>query len=138
MTTISDSGAHSDAAGVRLKGLFFIGGIAALLQLATILALAIVMVTLGPKPTSAEEYFAIQQNSKLASVLRGDFLTLILIGLYLGTFPALYAALRPVSPVYAGLAALFTFIAVSSTWATGTRPPPTPLSVRSSWRQERR
>lgn len=43
----------------------------------------------------------------------GDFLTLILIGLYLGTFPALYMALGRVSPVYTALAALFTFIAVT-------------------------
>jgi hypothetical protein len=117
-TATSDSNAQSDARGSNLKGLFAIGGVAALLQLTTILAMAIVMATLGQKPTSAEEYFTIQQGSRLASILRGDLLTLILIGLYLGTIPALYAALRPVSPVYAALAALFTLIAVTGAFAT--------------------
>jgi hypothetical protein len=79
--------------------------------------MAVVMATLGPKPASAEEYFMIQQSSKLESVLRGDFLILILIGLYLGTFPALYVALRRVSPIYTALAALFTFIVVTLAFA---------------------
>jgi hypothetical protein len=37
-----------------LKNLYIIGGIAALLQLATPFAMMIVMATLGPKPTSPE------------------------------------------------------------------------------------
>jgi hypothetical protein len=45
------------------------GGIAALLQLATVLAMAIVMGVLGPKPATAQEVFALQQSSKLAFVL---------------------------------------------------------------------
>ena len=96
----------------ELKSLYIIGGVAALLQLATLFAMAIVMATLGAKPTSAEGYFILQQSSELEMVLQGDFLTLILIGLYLGTFPALYAALRRVRPVYTALATLFTLIAV--------------------------
>jgi hypothetical protein len=99
------------------RSLYTIGGVAAILQPLTVLAFTIVIATLGPKPTSAEEYFAIQQSSRLASILRGDLLTLILIGLYLGTFPALYLALRNVSPAYAALAALFTFIAVTVCFA---------------------
>ncbi len=85
---------------MRPKSLYTIGGVAALLQLVSILAFAIVIAVLGPKPLSAEEYFTIHQSSRLESVLRGDLLLLILIGLYLGTFPALCAALRHVSPVY--------------------------------------
>jgi hypothetical protein len=101
----------------NLKCLYFTGGIAALLQLASIIAFTVLMTTLGPKPTSAEEYFTIQQSSRLASVLRGDFLLLILIGLYLLTFSALYAALRQVNPIFTALATLFTFIAVTLTFA---------------------
>jgi hypothetical protein len=100
-----------------LKSLTIIGGVAALLQLVTLFAMMIVMATLGPKPTTAEGYFNIQQNSGLEMVLRGDFLTLILIGLYLGTFPALYVALRRISPIYVSLAALFTFIVVAGMFA---------------------
>lgn len=132
-----------------LKSLTIIGGVAALLQLVTLFAMMIVMATLGPKPTTAEGYFNIQQNSGLEMVLRGDFLTLILIGLYLGTFPALYVALRRISPIYVSLAALFTFIVVvgmsppiphfrCSTWASVTVRRLPPHSVNSSWRREKR
>jgi hypothetical protein len=100
------------------KILYIIGGVAALLQLAILFAMMIVMATLGPRPIGAEEYFAIQQVSKLEIVLRGDFVTLILIGMYLGTFPALYVALRRVNPIYTALAALFTFIAVTLAFAS--------------------
>jgi hypothetical protein len=48
----------------------------------------VVMVTLGPKPTSVEEYFMLQQSNRLHSILQGDFLLLFLIGPYLVTFPA--------------------------------------------------
>ena len=101
-----------------LKSLYVIGGVAAFLQLGCLLALFVIMTVLGPKPTSAEEYFTIQQSSRLASVLRGDFLLLILIGLYLCTFSALYVALKSVNPVYTTLAVLFTFIAVTITFAS--------------------
>jgi hypothetical protein len=101
-----------------LKSLYTIGGISAILQLVAILSFSVVMGVLGPKPTSAEEYFAIYQNDRLQAFLRGDVLLLILIGLYLGTFPALYVALRRLSPIYTALAALFTMIAVTGTFAT--------------------
>jgi hypothetical protein len=101
-----------------LKSLYTIGGIAAILQLIAILSFSVVMGVLGPKPTSAEEYFAIYQNDRLQAFLRGDIFLLFLIGLYLGTFPALYVALRRLSPIYTALAALFTVIAVTGTFAT--------------------
>jgi hypothetical protein len=103
----------SETAETNWKSLYTIGGIAALLQLASILVYTIVMMTLGPKPASAAEYFALQQTNLLASVLRSDFLFLFLMGAYLGTFPALYFALRRISPVATLLATLFTLIAVT-------------------------
>ena len=108
----SPAAAESDS-----RSLYTIGGVTALLQPLTIVAFTVVIAVLGPQPDSAEEWFAIQQSSRLEAMLRGDFLTLILIGLYLGTFPALTLALRRVSPVYTALAALFTFIAVTVCFA---------------------
>lgn len=100
------------------KSLYTIGGAAALLQLASILAYTVVITVLGPKPVSAAEYFALQQTNLLASVLRSDFLWLFLMGAYLGTFPALYFALWRVSPVATLLATLFTLIAVAICFAS--------------------
>ena len=105
-------------ADTNWKPLYRIGAVAALVQLAAVLAYAVALAVLGPKPVSAEEFFAIQQSSRLASVLRGDFLLLVLIAGYLGTFPALYVALRRVSPVASMFATLFTLIAVTLCFAS--------------------
>lgn len=102
----------------EMKNLYRIAGTAALLQLAAILGYTVITAVLGAKPASAEAYFALYRESPAAAVLRGDLLLLILIGLYLGTFPALYVALRRESPVYAALATLFTMLAVAGTFAT--------------------
>jgi hypothetical protein len=88
-----------------------------LLQLITILGYSVALGVLGPKLTSAVDFFAVYQESPLEMVLRGDFLLLVLIGLYLGTFPALYISLRRISPVYVALATLFTFITVTLAFA---------------------
>ena len=109
---------QSETGSPTWKSLYRIGAIAALLQLASILTLLVVRAALGPKPASVEEYFIIQQSSQLEVVLRGDFLLLILVGSYLGTFPALYVALRGVSPVYTALATLMTIVAVAVCFAT--------------------
>ena len=100
------------------KSIYKIGGIAAILQLVVILGYSTAYAVLGPKPASAAEYFAIWQTSPLEMVLRGDFLLLILIGLYLGTFPALYMALKRVNPIYSALATLFTIMAVVLTFGS--------------------
>jgi len=102
---------------LKVKSIYYIGGIAALLQLVTILGYSIALGVLGPKPGTAAEYFVIYQESPLEMVLRGDFSLLILIGLYLGTFPALYITLRRLSPVYSAMATLFTIISVTMTFA---------------------
>jgi hypothetical protein len=107
-----------EIAGPNWKSLYTLGGYAALLQLASILAYTIAMMMLGPKPASAAEYFALQQTDRLASVLRGDFLFLFLLGAYLGTFPALYFALRRISPVASLLATIFTLMAVTICFAS--------------------
>ena len=106
------------AAALDYKQLYVIGAAAALIQLAAILAYTVVIGMLGPMPSGAEAYFALQGADRLGSVLRGDFLFLLLIGGYLGTFPALYVALRPVSPLYAMFATLFTLVAVTICFAS--------------------
>ncbi len=112
---MTNFGFSNDA--LKIKSIFLIGSISAVLQLVAILGYSVSLAVLGPKPTSAAAYFAIYQESPLEMVLRGDFLLLILIGLYLGTFPPLYIALRKLSPVYVALATLFTIITVTLAFA---------------------
>jgi hypothetical protein len=104
--------------GKEIKSIYLIGSISALLQLLVILGYSVALGLLGPKPSSALEYFSIYQESPLEMVLRGDFLLLILIGLYLGTFPALYLSLKHISPIFSALAFLFTVLTIAGTFAT--------------------
>ena len=101
-----------------IKSIYRIGAYAALLQLGSILVLLLVEIFVGPKPATAEEYFAIHESSRFAAIMRGDFLLLFLVGAYLGTFPALYLALRPINHAAVFFATLFTFIAVINIFAT--------------------
>ena len=100
------------------KNLYPIGGIAALFQLASVLIYTVVIAVLGAPPASVEEYFAAFQSAPVATLFRGDFLLLFLIGGYFGTFPALYLTLRKVSPAAAMFATLFTFVAVAICFGT--------------------
>ena len=65
-----ESAKNDSIPGPRWKDLYTIGGVAALLQLSAILTMTVVRVVLGPKPAGAEEYFVIQQGSRLAAMLR--------------------------------------------------------------------
>jgi hypothetical protein len=104
----------------NLKSLYNIGAAAALLQLAVLLGMIVIIATLGPRPASPQEYFAAFQANRIAGLLRTDLTSLVMIGLYLLTFPALYAALRQVNPAWTALAALFTFAAVITCFATNS------------------
>ena len=110
--------AETETVDGNWKCLFYIGGVAAFLQLTCVLMYIIVSVTLGPKPGTVEEYFSLLQANPIVALLRSDLITLILLALYLGTFPALYIALKPISPSFTALATLFTLIAVTVVFAT--------------------
>jgi len=99
------------------KSLYTIGGTAALLQLAAVLVAIVAAASLGPRPETVQEAFAAYQASKLAGVLRDDFTSLAMIALYLGTFPALYLALRRVNAACTALATLFIFVGVTICFA---------------------
>jgi hypothetical protein len=78
----------------------------------------VILGVFGPKPLTAIDYFSVFEVSKAEAFFRGDFLLLVLIGLYLGTFPALYVALRRFSPICSAMATLFTIMAVIGVFAT--------------------
>ncbi len=113
MTVLDKSSADSN-----WKSLYTIGGAAALFQLVSIVSYSVILAVLGPKPASAEEFFAVYQSSRLAAIFRSDFLLLFLVGGYFGTFPALYLSLRKDSPAAVMYATLFTFVAVTVCFAT--------------------
>jgi len=101
----------------NLKTLYTIGACATLLQLFVIILYMLVMAVFGPRITSAETFFLIQKTESFAVLFRGDLLLLVLVGLYLGNFPALLVSLWQTKPLTTLFAFLFTIIAVSLSFA---------------------
>ena len=92
--------------------IYKIGSFAAFAQLFVILAYAIIGFTVGPRLQSAHEIYSAFQTEPIQTFLRGDLLLVILVGLYLFTFPSLYFALRDRAPATSILTLLLTIIAV--------------------------
>lgn len=100
-----------------LRTLYTIGAVASLLQLATIFIYMVIVSILGQRITSAEEFFLVQQSNPLISLMRADLLLLILVGLYLGNFPALLVSLWRINPITTLFAFMFTIIAIAISFA---------------------
>ena len=67
---------------------------AALLQLVCGLITMVVVFGVGPEPATAQEYFDLLQNNRLAGLIRMDFASVLTMGLYPLTLFGLYAALK--------------------------------------------
>jgi ribose/xylose/arabinose/galactoside ABC-type transport system permease subunit len=100
------------------KSMYAIAGLAGLLQLALPLAIVIVSFFVELNPGASNEFFTILYADRIAVSLRDDFASLIVVALYLGTFPGLYVALMRINPTYSALATLFAFIGVTVVFTT--------------------
>jgi hypothetical protein len=100
------------------RSLYFAGALAAILQLVAIGTYTVAGIVLGPRPETSAEFFQIYAESPAAAILRNDALLVVLISLYLVTFPAIWMALRDRARVWAGMATLFTIVAVVGAVAT--------------------
>jgi hypothetical protein len=76
------------------KKLCRVGGVAALLQLACCMITLVVIFATGGEPATAQEYFDLLRNDRLVGLLRLDFPSMLVVGLYTLTLFGLYAALR--------------------------------------------
>ncbi|MGD9093572.1 MAG: hypothetical protein PVF74_12050 [Anaerolineales bacterium] len=87
-----------------------LGGWASLLQLACVLASAIVLSIVGLEPTTAAEYFEAFQMNRLVGILRLDFPTLLLLCLFYLTAFGIFAGLRDSHGAYAALGAALIYV----------------------------
>lgn len=111
---------HNDITGSSWTSLYTIGGVSAWLQLASILAILAVSFVLGADPDTAAEWFALFHKHGALALFSQKFGSILMIALYLGTFPSLYIALRHVHGAYTALATLGTFIGVAICFATSS------------------
>lgn len=93
--------------------LYRIGAISAALQLAVIVAYIFVTVLIGPRVNDAEAFFLLQKANYWTALLRLDLMMMLLVGLYIGNFPALLISLWNHKPVLSLFALGFTIVAVT-------------------------
>ncbi len=97
--------------------LYRIGAICSLMQLILIVAYMIVTFTIGPRVTTPEAFFHAQQTNFWTSLLRLDLMMMLLVGMYLGNFPALLVNLWNHKPLLSIFATGFTIMAVILSFA---------------------
>lgn len=91
-------------------GLCRLGGLAALLMLASATVTMVVVLTLGGEPTTPNEYFSLLAEDRLVGLLRMDLASIVTIALYYFVFFGLYAALRRTQEPSAALATALAFV----------------------------
>jgi len=97
--------------------LYLIGSVATILQLVMIILYMVVTLMVGPRITHAEDFFIAQHASLWSSLLRIDLMMMLLVGLYLGSFPALLVSLWRTRPLTTSFAFGFTLIGVVLSFA---------------------
>jgi hypothetical protein len=102
------------------KSLYRVGGAAALIATVLFLSDVIVLTTGGSMLSSAQSWFTLFQNNKVAGLLQLFFTDLIGVALVAPIILALYAALRRSNAAYSALAAALAFIGIALVFATNT------------------
>ena len=102
------------------KGFYRIGGVAALIATVLFLSDIVVLITLGPLPSTANDWFTLLQNNRVIGIFQLFFTDLIGMVLMIPIIFALYAALRRASGVYSALAMALAFIGIAIIFATNT------------------
>ncbi len=115
--TINDGNAENTDAS--WKGLYRIGGAAALILLLYSVVTMIILTLFGVPPSTAAECFTMLQNNRIVGLLRLDILT-VFVYMPLGylLFLGIYIALRRTNGAYATLATVLIFAGITLFLAT--------------------
>ena len=113
----------TDKAGAEIedaawKRVYQIGGAAALLAAVLFLVDLVVLIALRPYPDTANGWFTLLQNNRIAGLLSLDILVVAGLVLWYPLGFALYGALRRVNGVYAAFAVGLAFAGVAVVIAT--------------------
>ena len=102
------------------RGFYKIGGIAALIATVLFLSDIVVLITLGPLPSTANDWFTLLQYNRVIGIFQLFFTDLIGMVLLIPIIFALYTALRRANGVYSALAMALAFIGIAIIFATNT------------------
>jgi len=95
------------------KIILLAGGSAAIVQLFSILIIMITIPLFGLRPETIEEFFTLYSQNRLEAILRDDFSSLVIIAMYLFTFPAMYMILKRTYPLISAFIIIGVLIAVT-------------------------
>jgi Domain of unknown function (DUF4386) len=108
---------HAETTDSAWKGLYKVGGAAALIA-AVLLAIEIIVFTAYPLPSTVIDYFTLFQSNRLIGLLDLYLLEIPAYALFVPMFLALYAALRRANESYMALATTLAIIGIAVFLAT--------------------
>jgi hypothetical protein len=118
---------ESGAADSRWKGLYKVGGMAALI-IAVLLLCEIIVFAVWPQPSTVIGYFTLFHDNWLVGLLDLDLLGMVAYVLFVPVILALYIALRRSSESCMLVATALFFVGISAFFATNTAFPMLSLS----------
>lgn len=118
---------HTENADSCWKGLYRIGGAAALIA-AVLLLTEIIIFTIWPQPSTVTDYFALFQTSRLIGLLDFYFIEFLAYVLFIPMFLAIYVAIRRANKSCMALALLLAITGIAIFLATNNPFPMLSLS----------
>ncbi len=119
LTQLASQTTGPGTADCRWKGLYKIGGVAALI-IAGLLACEIVVFSVWPQPTTVLGYFTLFRSNWLVGLLDLDLLGIVAYILFVPVILALYVALRQWNEAIMAIATALFFVGISAFFATNT------------------
>jgi len=101
-----------DIVDPRWKGLYRIGGVAAIIA-AALLLIEIIIFTIWPQQTTAISYFTLFQSNKLIGLLDFYILEIFAYILFVPIFLAIYVAIKKINESYMIIGLFFAFIGIA-------------------------
>jgi hypothetical protein len=109
---------HAETGDSSWKSLYKIGGVAALIAAVLFLSDIFVLTIGGAAPDSAEAWFTLLQDNRVAGLIQLFFSDLVGVALLVPVVLALYIALRRTHAAYALLTTVLAFIGIALVFAT--------------------
>lgn len=109
----------SETADSRWKGLYKVGGVAALTML-VLIPIQIIIFIAWPPPGTVEGYFTLFQDNWLLGLLNLDLLYMLTNALVVLIYLALYAALRRTSESSMAIALVVGLVGIAAYFASNT------------------
>lgn len=111
---------HVGTADARWKGLYIVGGAAALIAGVLFVIEIIGVIATGPPPLTVIGWFTLLQHNRLRGLFDLFLLDMVATALFVPMLLALYAALRRASPYLMALATIIGFVGIALYFASNT------------------